>query len=513
MSQLSELLCWPLTDVGATRDHNEDSFLVDPELGLYVVADGMGGHAAGEVASKMAVEVVREVVRAGSATLEAFDRGDGGSSRRDILRLLESAIQRACSTIYEAGVRDETKRGMGTTVDVLLVVGSRGFIGHVGDSRVYLQRQKAVHQLTEDHSLVNELLKRGKLTREQIDKIKYKNAVTRAVGVYESVEVDVFDFDVLPGDSFLLCTDGLHGYFEGDEAELHYAAVERTKLARYLIDLANQRGGQDNITVVIVDVPAEDGQEHRANELNLKLDVLQKMPVFRHLSYRQLVRVLNITAVRSYDQGEHVVTEGEQGDALFIVLDGEALVHATDSEIARLGRGQHFGEMALVDRSPRSASVTAVTDLRLMVIRRSDFFDIIRKSHDVAVKLLWSFLGVLAERLRSTSKELGEARVQLGLEELLSPLDSPYQAGNLGDRLSLVAEGLPDNAEGTGLASIDGPPKGRVADLEDLEEADDIDMDTLPVDAIGGGAVPKTEIMGKPPAGMGTKTSDDDDDA
>ncbi len=289
MSEADNIVCWSLTDVGATRDHNEDCLLVDEELRLFIVADGMGGHAAGEVASQLAVQTVRAVLHDGKEIIQAFEKGVGGTTRRDILRLMESAIQHACSTIYGEGVKDESKRGMGTTVDALLIVGSRGFIGHVGDARVYLQRQSAVHQLTEDHSLVNELLKRGRLSPEQIDKIKYKNAVTRAVGVYESVDVDVFDFDILPGDSFLLCSDGLHGYFEGDEAELHYAAVERDKLAQYLIDLANERGGQDNITVVIVDVPEADDQEQRASELNLKLDVLQKMPIFRHLSYRQLV--------------------------------------------------------------------------------------------------------------------------------------------------------------------------------------------------------------------------------
>lgn len=485
MTDVQNVTCWSQTDVGATRDHNEDCLLVDEELGLYVVADGMGGHAAGEVASKMAVETVRASLKAGEEIIRAFQQGDGGATRRDILRLMESAIQHACSTIYAEGVRDESKRGMGTTVDALLVVGNRGFIGHVGDARVYLQRQEAVHQLTEDHSLVNELLKRGRLSPEQIDKIKYKNAVTRAVGVYESVDVDVFDFDILPGDSFMLCSDGLHGYFEGDEVELHYAAVERDRLAQYMIDLANQRGGIDNITVVIVDIAEADDQEQRASELNLKLDVLQKMPVFRHLSYRQLVRVLNITAVRSYDAGDEIVREGESGDALFIVLDGEARVHAADSEIARLGRGQHFGEMALVDRAPRSASVTSVSDTRLLVIRRADFFDIIRKSHDVAVKLLWSFLGVLSQRLRSTSKELGAARLQLGLEELLQPLDAPYSSPHLGARLSEVAQLSPAGVDEEGEAAPDLVPE---------DDYDDIDADTLDVDSMAGLENAKTEV-------------------
>jgi len=203
--------------------------------------------------------------------------------------------------------------------------------------------------------------------------------------------------------------------------------------------------------------------------------------------------VLNITAVRSYDAGDEIVREGEAGDALFIVLDGEAVVHAADSEIAKLGRGQHFGEMALVDRAPRSASVTSVSDSRLMVIRRSDFFDIIRKSHDVAVKLLWSFLGVLSQRLRSTSKELGAARLQLGLDDLLEPLDAPYSAPELGGRLSEIAASPAEIEEE--VAAVD---------LEVDDDYDDLDADTLDADSAAGIENAATEIMrDESPSGSG----------
>jgi serine/threonine protein phosphatase PrpC/CRP-like cAMP-binding protein len=423
----SAIRFWPGTDVGRVRDHNEDAFLVDKKLQLYVVADGMGGHAAGEVASNLAVRTVRDALLAEKQMLLEFEKGHGGTSRQDLLRLLESSVQQACSAVYAEGQKDETKRGMGTTVDALLIVGNRGFIAHVGDSRIYLHRQGSVHQLTEDHSLINELLKRGRLSREQIDKVQYKNAVTRAVGVYESVEVDTIDFDVLAGDRFLLCSDGLSGYLEDAEIPKLFETVPEEQLTQHLIDLANERGGKDNITAVVVRVPdAEAGVDKLAREVNLKLDILHRMPLFRHLTYQELVRVLNITDVRAYTPGQGVVQEGEEGDELFIVLTGRVRVHSGETPLTELGPGEHFGEMALVDKATRSASITASDQSKLLAIRRRDFFDIIRKDHDVAVKLLWSFLGVLTERLRSTSRELGEAREQLSLDltdELLSPGD------------------------------------------------------------------------------------------
>jgi serine/threonine protein phosphatase PrpC/CRP-like cAMP-binding protein len=400
--------------VGRVRDHNEDNFLVDKKLNLFVVCDGMGGHAAGEVASSMAARCVRDHIAAERARLHEFEQGHGGTTRKDVLRVFEAAVQTACAKIHEAGLADESKRGMGTTLDALVIVGTRGFIAHVGDSRIYLNRQGSVHQLTEDHSLINELLKRGRLTRDQIEKVQYKNAVTRAVGVYESVEVDVFDFDVLAGDRFLLCSDGLHGYLEESELPRLFAEVPEDELAERLIALANERGGKDNITAVVVRVPDdESGVDKLAREVNLKLEILHAMPLFRFVSYQELVRVLNITDVKAFKAGDTVVQEGDEGDELFIVLTGKVRVHAGGSTITALGPGQHFGEMALVDKSPRSASVTAEQESRLLTIRRKDFFDLVRKDHDVAVKLLWSFLGVLAQRLRSTSRELGDSRAQI----------------------------------------------------------------------------------------------------
>lgn len=414
---------WPLTDVGRVRDHNEDSFLVDKKLHLFIVADGMGGHAAGEVASQIAARTVRDVLARERDMLHQFEAGHGGIGRHDVLRLLESAVQQACSAVFEEGQRDESKRGMGTTIDALLLVGSRGFIAHVGDSRVYLFRQSAVHQLTEDHSLINELLKRGRLSREQIEKLQYKNAVTRAVGVYESVEVDTLDFDVLKGDRFLLCSDGLSGYLEEAELSRLFAETPEDQLAQRLIDVANERGGKDNITAIVVKVPdAERGVDRLAREVNLKLEVLHKMPLFRHLTYQELVRVLNITEVRAYGTDQQVMEEGDEGDELFIVLTGQVRVHSGEAVFTHLGPGQHLGEMALVDKAPRSASVSADEPSKLLVIRRRDFFDIIRKDHAIAVKLLWSFLGVLTERLRTTNMQLGEAKERISPEDLTDAL-------------------------------------------------------------------------------------------
>src|SRR5262245_34299422 len=310
---------WPKTDVGRVRDGNEDSFLVDDTLSLFIVADGMGGHAAGEVASNVAVHTCRDTIWKERELLDKFERGVDSATRQDVLRLLELSVQNACAAVFAHAQKDPSKRGMGTTLVVLLVIGTRGFLAHVGDSRIYLVRADSVHQLTEDHSLINELLKRGRLTPEQIAKLNMKNAVTRAVGVYESVEVDTLDFDVLAGDRFLLCTDGLSEYAQPSDLLRVFRELPDETVSQALVDLANERGGHDNITSLVVKVPDTRGLDRLASEVNLKLETLHLMPLFRHLTYQELVRVMNITEVRSYAPTAKVIEEGEEGDEMFIV--------------------------------------------------------------------------------------------------------------------------------------------------------------------------------------------------
>lgn len=415
---------WAATDVGRKRDHNEDNFLVDKKLNLFVVADGMGGHAAGEVASAMAVNTMRDVIRQNKDLIEAYREGSQICSSNDVVTLLEHAVQKACAEIFEKAQVEKEKRGMGTTLSALLVINNRGFIAHVGDSRIYLLRGGRVIQLTEDHSLVNELIKRGKLTLDEAEVSAFKNAVTRAVGVYESVEVDTIDFDVLPGDQFLLASDGLTSYLKNDEIS---PVIENTgdikEIPSAFIELANDRGGQDNITNIIVKMADPEGKAAAlTQEVNLKIETIRNMPLFKYLTYKELVRIMNITQVVEVAPGKQLIKEGDPGEELFILLTGSAKVHKGDADIVTLQDGDHFGEMALVDKAVRSASVTALAETKLLKITRSDFFQIIRNEPPLATKLLWSFLQVLSERLRATSEELSGARAAEGVEDLTEEL-------------------------------------------------------------------------------------------
>jgi serine/threonine protein phosphatase PrpC/CRP-like cAMP-binding protein len=414
------------TDVGKVRDHNEDNFLVDKKLALFIVADGMGGHAAGEVASAIAVRTVHEEIKREKELLDDYISGATGASKvtpKDLIALLEHAVQRACSKIHEEARVDAAKRGMGTTLSALLVVGHQGFIAHVGDSRIYLSRDGRVQQLTEDHTVYNELIKRGKLTREQIEKVQQKNAITRAVGVYERVEVDTLVIELIAGDTMVIASDGLHGYLEQPEDLRAPLALEGDASVKALIALANDRGGKDNITTIVVKVGEEGATDAaRAKRLALKRDVLANMPLFSRLTERELLRVMQAVEVREYKDGDVVIREGDKGDELFIVLEGKVRVSRGDQVLAHLGQGEHVGEMALIRSVPRSATVTAVSDAEVIAIRRADFFEILRKEHEVAVKMLWQFLGVLADRLDQTNSQLHNAKRELAAEDITADI-------------------------------------------------------------------------------------------
>ena len=407
------------TDVGRQRNHNEDNFLIDKKLRLFLVADGMGGHAAGEVASSIAVHEIRDAINNNRDLIDRYRVDHPGVQTYEILQVLEHAVQAACGAVHQRAQAEPDKRGMGTTATVLLIAGAgeqlRGFIAHVGDSRVYLARQHQCHVLTEDHSLMNELVRRGKLNREQIESSpykQYKNAVTRAVGVYSSVEVDTFDFDILPGDRFLICSDGMYAYIDEAELPTQLADGDVKEVPKKLVDVANKGGGHDNITAVVIRISETSGEAAtpHATEISLKLEVLKGMQMFRYLSYKELVRVAAIAEVIELAGAQNIFEAGQPGETMYVVTAGTVRLMLADKVVAELGRGQHFGEMALVERSTRSLTAVAAADgTRLVVLHRKDFYDMIKREPGSAVKMLWAFVQVLGQRLRKTTADLSDA--------------------------------------------------------------------------------------------------------
>jgi hypothetical protein len=221
----------------------------------------------------------------------------------------------------------------------------------------------------------------------------------------------------------VLASDGLHGYLESPEDLRAPLALEGDASVKAFVGLANERGGKDNITTIVVKMGEEGAVDAaRARRLALKRDVLANMPLFSRLTERELLRVMQAVEVRIHQDGDVVIREGDKGDELFIVLDGKVAVSRGTQVLTHLGPGEHVGEMALIRSVPRSATVSAVGAAELIAIRRADFFEILRKEHEVAVKMLWQFLGVFADRLDQTSSELHDAKRELAAEDVTSDI-------------------------------------------------------------------------------------------
>lgn len=249
------------SDMGKSRKNNEDSFLLAPELELAIVADGMGGHNSGEVASSLAVKVTRDRYESMRQTgVKPNPYNDKASLEANQLGF---AVQLANSVIYEAGTAGPENKGMGTTLSAGILNGTKISIAHIGDSRIYLLRGKAMQQLTEDHSLVMEHFKKGLLTKEQMEASPLQNILTRALGTQKTPAVDLVETELEENDRLLFCSDGLFKAVKEDTIrQMILAQPDNAKACAEMIEAANAAGGPDNVTVIVGTVKKKSFKEN-----------------------------------------------------------------------------------------------------------------------------------------------------------------------------------------------------------------------------------------------------------
>jgi serine/threonine protein phosphatase PrpC len=244
-----------LTDVGMVREHNEDSMRSDPEGDFFIVADGMGGHAAGEVASAMAADGVATALTAARATIRGFAGAPSEDGRKGLAALLDRAVRDAHHAVFARGASETDKQGMGTTLDAVLLAGAEAFVAHVGDSRTYLIRDGKCAQITTDHTVAEVLVMEGKLSAEEAQVSPLRTILVNAVGVAADVGVEMAHLRLRPGDRLLLCSDGLHDYYatEQEIAGVVVGEPPADALER-MVSTAKSRGGHDNITGILIEV-------------------------------------------------------------------------------------------------------------------------------------------------------------------------------------------------------------------------------------------------------------------
>lgn len=396
------------SDVGKVRDGNEDFVhLVHGEgcePGLYLVADGVGGARCGEVASELAAMTVRSEFLRLRDRLAEYAPSRDKELREELTGLVRGLVEAANLAVYEKATEDPSASGMRTTLVVLVTAGEGAFVAHVGDSRAYLLRGDEVYRLTEDHTWANYMVAAKALDPEEARSHPYARVLARTLGAGPQVEVDATFVPVEPKDRFLLCSDGLYQYVGGrDLKPWSDRSASPEELVRKLIREANGKGGEDNVSVVVVE--SDCGVEPEGTlELQAEITLLKHIFLFETLTEQEILRLMRLMYRVRRPAGAIVVHEGAEGDELFIVVEGEVEVTLRGAHLTTIGAGGHFGELAVIDNEVRAASVTAKTDVTLLTIRRKDFVDLVATEPRLAAKLLWSFLAAVAGNIRSLSK-------------------------------------------------------------------------------------------------------------
>ena len=356
------------SDVGQRRSQNEDRYVVNDDLGLYVVSDGMGGHAAGEVAAETAVTAVVEQVKAARDELKSQD-----GATVDPVRLVEigrAAVEHACAEVHRLATSSSEYSGMGCTLTLLLVTGDRATLAHVGDTRLYLHRGGQTYQMTTDHTFSAELVRSGYLKHEDAKKHMYSNVLTRCIGSQPAVQIDTLSFEVFSGDRFLLCSDGLSEYVP-DLQWLTTTLAEQDlgEIPRKLVAFANKAGGHDNITAVVVEVddPTPEAAEPRRDSL-YDNDALAGIFLFHSLPLAQLEQVRSAFKVRLCAAGETLVSQGDPNATLWLVADGAVEVLKDNQAITVLGPGGHVGTATLLCRRAAGATLRAQAPSRVLAL-------------------------------------------------------------------------------------------------------------------------------------------------
>ncbi|MEZ4359837.1 MAG: protein phosphatase 2C domain-containing protein [Kofleriaceae bacterium] len=393
MPERSSLVAAAVTDVGKVREHNEDAFCCEPEQGLFIVCDGMGGHAAGEVASALAVKTVRErwLTSEIAAAERAFLDDDSPDARKHMVAALRAGAAAAHHAILAEAARDGEKHGMGTTLVAMRVVGGCAVFAHAGDSRGYLVRGGISMQLTEDHTLLARLLAAGIDVDTSGDGARFRSMLTNALGIGAECRVSTFLVPLIDGDQLLLCSDGVSEYVgEAEIGEVLGAHEDPAAAAARFVALALERGGADNATALVVRVAtaAKGGTLHRYRE---ERDAIAACPLFAKLSPQQRLRATRIGLVREYAHGERLPANTLGDRVAWVVLEGE--VEGAQG-IAKPG-ALLYPESLIDDRQvERDQLGVAAKDVRVMALRADDFRELCEDDAELGEPLLEALASV-----------------------------------------------------------------------------------------------------------------------
>ena len=403
MRKLARIQSIGISEAGK-KETNDDFLVIDPEIGLFILCDGMSpnGRTVAEVASTGARRYIRDAIALARA-------GTNKKVKIELIPLVRKAIEYACQRLAALVQSQREFAGTGTTMTLLLLDGTLGVMGHVGDSRLYMQRDGRLYQLSKDHSLVGELVAANEISAEDAARHPFSKVLTRALGRDESVKVDTLLFELLPGDTFLLCSNGLwRDSLAMDYLESDFSNSSLPEIANRLSQLSKKAAEGDNASSIVVrpEQAEEIVETERVRQelVTLRLDTLRKVDLFDELPIDSLFKLLDISRSKDCEPGELLIREGELSSSLYIILQGSVTVSHNGTDIASFSAGAHFGEMALLSSTKRSASVRSSSRSSLLVIDKDPLFSLLYQEPLLGVSLLSKLGATLSLRLHEMNK-------------------------------------------------------------------------------------------------------------
>ena len=408
-----------LTDKGLARKNNEDSLLEMPELGLFAVADGMGGERCGEVASETAVNALRDFVTENRAVIDAFQMNSSAENKAQVLDMLADSLRNANSKVFKEAEKRGIDGKMGTTLTVLLVIESTGFMVHAGDSRLYMARNGEVTQLSTDHTFVNDY-RRQFGDYSGIFDAKFSGILTKAVGIQEYVEPEKLTFAILPEDKYLLCSDGLYNglgcdipdfgdVFKGDFEDPQKEKERLKEAMRNLADIVFKNGAPDNVSMIFVSAFSQNENEVTGTrEFLQKFDKIRSIELFKDLEYRELLAVIAQVEIRTYNKYDVISKTFAADRELFIILDGKVSALKGTKLLKTFHSGDHIGDVAFLSGEMPSYNLFLDKTTSFLVIKKSAFDKIVADDPIIGVKLLTSLATVLAKQTNSATELIKE---------------------------------------------------------------------------------------------------------
>jgi protein phosphatase len=387
-----------VTHPGTIRQTNEDSLLIDTELGLCVVSDG-STHAKGATCSDWVCKGIQRFIQENRRIVEAHNKSGSSSDRQVLLDLIRQAIETVSASLYlETHTRPEMN-GVLATVSLALVSKGYVFIGHLGDSRVYSVKDGVFHLLTRDHTYLTALLSEGK-TLEEAKRVTYADNLSAAMGFQPLARASVQVRELAIHECVLLCTDGLSDFFGHTSFRAaEWANVKPAALVEALKDYALKKQARDNVTAILVDWTEKKQEAPRASkDVIAKLGTVRGIRLFQHFGERSLMKLLSLADTRELKAGETLIRRGEMLDEMYIVLSGELSIDLGEGPIvAKVKKGEVVGEMSLFEGSLPSATLIATSAASVLCFHREQLFQAMKQDVEFAARFE---LGVLQEVIR-----------------------------------------------------------------------------------------------------------------